>query len=72
MINPEGEDFDPKMHDAMFEFPDKEKKTGKVGKVLRTGWKIGERVLRSATVIVELDSGGSGKECGLIFILNKI
>ena len=56
----------------MFEFPDKEKKTGKVGKVLRTGWKIGERVLRSATVIVELDSGGSGKECGLIFILNKI
>ena len=62
VINPEGEDFDPKLHDAMYEFPDKDKKNGKVGKVLRTGWKIGDRVLRSATVIEKLMVGGSGEE----------
>ncbi len=61
-IDPEGEVFDPKMHDAMYEMPDKSKKNGTVGKVLRTGWKIGDRVLRSATVRMRERIGGGGEE----------
>lgn len=56
VIDPQGEAFDPKLHDAMYEMPDKQQEDGKVAKVLRTGWKIGDRVLRAATVAVVKNS----------------
>ncbi len=49
-IDPQGEKFDPNMHQAMFEAPDTDTPKGMVSKVVQTGYKIGERVLRPALV----------------------
>lgn len=49
-IDPQGEKFDPNMHQAMFEAPDADAPKGMVSKVVQTGYKIGERVLRPALV----------------------
>jgi molecular chaperone GrpE len=49
-IEPHGEKFDPNMHQAMFEAPDPEIGKGLVSKVVQSGYKIGERVLRPALV----------------------
>lgn len=49
-IDPQGEKFDPNMHQAMFEAPDPEIAKGLVSKVVQAGYKIGERVLRPALV----------------------
>lgn len=48
--NPLGEKFDPNLHDAVFEFKDETKESGTIGEVMRTGYKIGKRVLRAARV----------------------
>ncbi len=48
--DPLGEAFDPNFHEALFEFPDPERKTGEVGHVINTGFTIHERVLRAAKV----------------------
>lgn len=50
LINPEGEKFDPNLHQAMFEMPDPATAKGMVSKVVQVGYKIGERVLRPALV----------------------
>lgn len=49
-IDPQGEKFDPNLHQAMFEAPDPAVAKGLVSKVVQTGYKIGERVLRPALV----------------------
>jgi molecular chaperone GrpE len=49
-IDPLGEKFDPNLHQAMFEAPDSEIAKGLVSKVVQSGYKIGERVLRPALV----------------------
>jgi len=49
-IDPQGEKFDPNLHQAMFEAPDATVAKGLVSKVVQTGYKIGERVLRPALV----------------------
>lgn len=49
-IDPQGEKFDPNLHQAMFEAPDAEIAKGLVSKVVQVGYKIGERVLRPALV----------------------
>lgn len=49
-LEPQGEKFDPNMHQAMFEAPDAEIPKGMVSKVVQSGYKIGERVLRPALV----------------------
>jgi molecular chaperone GrpE len=49
-IDPQGEKFDPNMHQAMFEAPDAAIAKGLVSKVVQIGYKIGERVLRPALV----------------------
>lgn len=48
--NPLGHAFDPNFHEAMFEFPDPERKTGEVGHVITSGFTIHDRVLRAAKV----------------------
>lgn len=45
-----GEKFDPNLHDAMFEFEDPTKEAGTIGQVVKSGYRIGERVLRPAQV----------------------
>jgi molecular chaperone GrpE len=49
-IDPLAEKFDPNLHQAMFEAPDATIAKGLVSKVVQSGYKIGERVLRPALV----------------------
>lgn len=49
-LDPEGERFDPNLHQAMFEVPNSEVPSGTVVQVVQTGYVIGERVLRPALV----------------------
>jgi molecular chaperone GrpE len=47
---PQGEKFDPNLHQAMFEVPDPSSPAGTVVQVMQAGYAIGERVLRPALV----------------------
>lgn len=49
-FDPQGEKFDPNVHQAMFEVPDPTKPAGTVAQVMQAGYMIGERVLRPALV----------------------
>ncbi len=49
-LEPQGQKFDPNMHQAMFELPDPTVPAGTVVQVVQPGYKIGERVLRPAMV----------------------
>jgi len=49
-LEPQGQKFDPHMHQAMFEVPDASVVAGTVVQVVQDGYKIGERVLRPALV----------------------
>ena len=49
-LSPEGEKFDPNLHQAMFEVPNPEVPSGQVVQVVQDGYVIGERVLRPAMV----------------------
>ncbi|MBU8902247.1 MAG: nucleotide exchange factor GrpE [Victivallales bacterium] len=54
-----GEKFDPKLHDAMTNEPSDEVEEGYVIKQWNGGYKLGERLLRPATVVV---SSGSAND----------
>lgn len=47
---PEGEKFDPNVHQAMFELPDPERAPGTVVQVIQAGYTLHDRVLRAAMV----------------------
>jgi molecular chaperone GrpE len=49
-LDPQGQKFDPNLHQAMFEVPDASVPSGTVVQVMQTGYVIGERVLRPALV----------------------
>ena len=49
-FDPAGEKFDPNVHDAIYVIPASDQENDTVGKVIQTGWKIGDRVLRAAKV----------------------
>jgi molecular chaperone GrpE len=49
-LEPQGQKFDPHMHQAMFEVPNPDVPSGTVVQVVQTGYAIGERVLRPALV----------------------
>ena len=51
-FSPQGEKFDPNLHQAMFEVPDGDAAPGTVAQVMQPGYMIGERVLRPALVAV--------------------
>jgi molecular chaperone GrpE len=55
-VEPQGQKFDPNMHQAMFEVPNDELPSGTVTQVIQTGYAIGERVLRPA--LVGVSKGG--------------
>jgi len=55
-FTPQGEKFDPNLHQAMFEIPDASVPAGSVVQVMQPGYKIGERVLRPA--LVGVSKGG--------------
>jgi len=49
-LDPEGQRFDPNLHQAMFEVPNPDVPNGTVAQVVQAGYVIGERVLRPALV----------------------
>lgn len=49
-LEPQGQKFDPNMHEALFEVPDPNVATGTVAQVVEDGYSIGERCLRPAKV----------------------
>src|SRR3954465_6880524 len=49
-LEPQGQKFDPNLHQAMFELPDQSVPAGTVVQVMQPGYKIGDRVLRPAMV----------------------
>jgi len=51
-ISPQGEKFDPNLHQAMYEVPDPSVPSGMVVQVVQPGYVIGERILRPALVAV--------------------
>ncbi len=55
-IEPDGQRFDPNLHQAMFEVPNAELPKGTVVQTVQSGFVIGERVLRPA--LVGVSTGG--------------
>lgn len=51
-FDPQGEKFDPNLHQAMYEVPDPSVPSGMVVQVVQPGYMIGERILRPALVAV--------------------
>jgi len=49
-IDPQGQKFDPNLHQAMYEVPDDSVPAGTVVQVLQPGFTIGDRILRPAMV----------------------
>jgi molecular chaperone GrpE len=49
-LDPEGQRFDPNLHQAMFEVPNPDVPNGTVVQVVQSGYVIGDRVLRPALV----------------------
>ena len=49
-LEPQGQKFDPNLHQAMFELADASAPAGTIVQVMQPGYKIGERVLRPALV----------------------
>jgi molecular chaperone GrpE len=61
-LEPQGQKFDPNMHQAMFEVPDPSVPSGMVVQVVQTGYSIGDRVLRPA--LVGVAKGGQKATAG--------
>ncbi len=55
-IEPDGQKFDPNLHQAMFEIPNAELPKGTVVQTVQAGFVIGDRVLRPA--LVGVSTGG--------------
>ena len=55
-LDPQGQKFDPNVHQAMFEIPNAEVPNGTVLQVVQSGYVIGDRVLRPA--LVGVSKGG--------------
>jgi molecular chaperone GrpE len=55
-FDPQGEKFDPNLHQAMYEVPDASVPAGSVVQVVQSGYMIGDRVLRPA--LVGVSKGG--------------
>ena len=51
-FSPEGEKFDPNVHQAMYELETPELPAGHVAQVIQSGYMLGDRVLRPAMVAV--------------------
>ncbi|RFB79488.1 nucleotide exchange factor GrpE [Methylovirgula sp. 4M-Z18] len=49
-LEPQGQKFDPNMHEALFEIPNPSVPSGTVAQVVEAGYAIGDRVLRPAKV----------------------
>jgi molecular chaperone GrpE len=55
-FDPQGQKFDPNLHQAMYEVPDASVPSGMVMQVIQPGYMIGDRMLRPALVAVSKKS----------------
>lgn len=51
-LEPQNEEFDPNLHDALTQQPSDEVEEGKVLQTVRVGYRLNDRLLRAASVIV--------------------
>ncbi len=63
-LEPQGEKFDPNLHQAMFEVPDPSVPNGTVVQVVQSGYTIADRVLRPAMVGVSKGGPKPGQKAG--------
>ncbi|PWG61673.1 nucleotide exchange factor GrpE [Sediminicurvatus halobius] len=63
-LNPKGERFDPERHEAMAAQESTEYEPNTVVHVVQKGYRLGERLLRPAMVIVAKGGSGSGQSGG--------
>jgi molecular chaperone GrpE len=63
-FSPQGQKFDPNLHQAIFEVPDETVPAGHVVQVVQPGYMIGERVLRPALVGVSKGGPKAGPKAG--------
>jgi molecular chaperone GrpE len=56
-----GGEFDPKVHEALSQEASEDIEAGKIIRVVRKGYRIGERLLRPSNVIVAVDAGAAGE-----------
>ena len=61
-LEPQGQKFDPNLHQAMFEIPNPDVPNGTVVQVVQSGYVIGDRVLRPALVGVAKGEPKAGAE----------
>ena len=52
VINPEGDSFDPNLHECVSHVPSEEFEVNQVIEVIRVGYSLNQRLLRPATVVV--------------------
>lgn len=63
-FTPQGEKFDPNLHQAMYEVPNSEFPAGHVAQVIQSGYMIGERMLRPALVGVSKPAAKTESKAG--------
>lgn len=61
-VDPEGEPFDPELHEAMTVQPSKDAEPGSVLTVIQKGYSLNGRLLRPARVIVAAEPPGQDKD----------
>jgi molecular chaperone GrpE len=61
-VDPEGEPFDPELHEAVVMQPSADMEPGSVLSVFQKGYTLNGRLLRPARVVVATDPPGVGKE----------
>ena len=52
MENPLGRELDPNLHEAIATLPDEKYEEGKISNIVKTGWMLGDKLLRAAQVVV--------------------
>ena len=67
-FSPQGEKFDPNLHQAMYEVPTSDLPPGQVAEVIQAGYMIGERVLRPAMVAVSKAVQNNSRVCQRQFV----
>jgi molecular chaperone GrpE len=60
-IDPDGDSFDPELHEAVQRVEDSEHEPGRVVQVLNKGYTLAGRLIRPAMVAVAVEVGGSSK-----------
>ncbi len=60
-IDPQGEVFDPNLHEGVAHHPSEEVEEGKIIAVTRKGYKLHDRLLRAAAVVVSCGASAPGE-----------